>query len=171
MKLFVRPLMDRPLSLWSQLTNRKSTTLFNLFCSHHVASQIYKNSTSFIWVGKNLLHSNAQGKMDTETNFVVTVGFMTKVDHQTTLKKVLEVVWRSTLVVKPTVTNENCLGVCFALCVIKALRLPLSTVLGRWSPTFFFLHCCIEVNIVKSEIQYKWMHWIGRIHKIHKIQQ
>ena len=28
----------------------------------------------------------AQGKTDTETNFVVTVGFMTKVDDQTTLK-------------------------------------------------------------------------------------
>ena len=28
----------------------------------------------------------AQGKTDTETNFVVTVGFMTKVDHQTTSK-------------------------------------------------------------------------------------
>ena len=28
----------------------------------------------------------AQGKMDTETNFVVTVGLTTKVDHQTTSK-------------------------------------------------------------------------------------
>ena len=28
----------------------------------------------------------AQGKMDTEKNFVVTVGFTTKVDHQTTSK-------------------------------------------------------------------------------------
>ena len=30
--------------------------------------------------------SHAQGKTDTETNFVVTVGFTTKVDHQTTSK-------------------------------------------------------------------------------------
>ena len=40
----------------------------------------------------------AQGKMDTETNFVVTVGFTTKVDHQTTSK--------ISLVVKPTVTTK-----------------------------------------------------------------
>ena len=32
------------------------------------------------------LFNYAQGKMDTETNSVVTVGFTTKVDHQTTSK-------------------------------------------------------------------------------------
>ena len=32
------------------------------------------------------MYSLSKDKVDTETNFVVAVGFMTKVDHQTTSK-------------------------------------------------------------------------------------
>ena len=63
--------------------------------------------------------------MNTETNFVATVvGFMTKVDHQTTLK-LLDL--RSCLMIdlgrETDGNNEICLGVRFALCAIEALRL------------------------------------------------
>ena len=62
----------------------------------------------------------AQGKTDTETNFVVTVGFTTKVDHQTTSKIWLE--FRNCLMIdlgrETDGNNEICLGVRFALCII-----------------------------------------------------
>ena len=63
----------------------------------------------------------AQGKTDTETNFVVTVSFMTKVNHLTPSN-----IWpdlRSCLMIdlgrETDGDNEICL-VRFALCVIKA---------------------------------------------------
>ena len=59
--------------------------------------------------------------MDTETNFVVTVGFTTKVDHQTTSKISRD--FRSCLMIdlgrETDGNNEICLGVHFALCIIK----------------------------------------------------
>ena len=68
-------------------------------------------------------YNYAQGKTDTETNFVnvVTVGFTTKVNHQTTSK-----IWYRRFHDQGRETdrnNEICLGVRFALCIIKALRL------------------------------------------------
>ena len=37
-------------------------------------------------MNESLSFNYVQGKTDTETNFVVSVGFTTKVDHQTTSK-------------------------------------------------------------------------------------
>ena len=45
----------------------------------------------FFFTNKPVVHHYAQGKTDTETNFVVTVGFTTKVDHQTTSKSLVVV--------------------------------------------------------------------------------
>ena len=116
----------------------------------------------------------AQGKTDTETNFVVTVGFTTKVDHQTTSK--IEVVWWSTLVRRETDgNNEICLGVRFALRIIKSssTRSYWALFLGRWSP-FFFILCKIMIQVFHKRLIYRtgWLifiiiivntsHWFSR---------
>ena len=73
----------------------------------------------------------AQGKTDTETNFVVTVGFTTKVDYQTTSKigPIFEVVWWLTLVVKPTVTTK--------FVSVSVLPCALSQRLTFWEKSLF----------------------------------
>ena len=80
----------------------------------------------------------AQGKTDTETNFVVTVGFTIKVDHQTTFE-----IWsdfRSCLMInlgrETDGNNEICLGVRFALCI-----LPSQKVLSKSLRNNFELEC------------------------------
>ena len=81
---------------------------------------------------------SVQSKMDTETNFVVTVDFTTKVDHQTTSK----ISFRSCLMIdlgrETDGNNEICLGVHFALCIIKSstTRSYWALFLGRWSPFY-----------------------------------
>ena len=110
-----------------------SLRLFSLICPSLLRELSQKPQTVFTYaevlgcslIIKTVFWKNAQGKTDTETNFVVTVGFTTKVDHQTT-----STIWskfRSCLMIdlghETDGNNEMCLGVRFALCIIKALRL------------------------------------------------
>ena len=82
----------------------------------------------------------AHGKVDTETNLVVTVGFTTKGDHQTTSKISF---FRSCLMIdlgrETDGKNGICLDVLFAFGIIKSYttRSSWALFLGRWSPLFF----------------------------------
>ena len=110
--------------------------------------------------------SYAQGKTDTETNFVVTVGFTIKVDHQTTSKnQIFEVVWWSTLVVKPRVTTkfvsvsvwpsayilENLENEIYQKTTQKSLRLKSLESFVNWTETFhtvITLQSAIHVTVL-----------------------
>ena len=91
--------------------------------------------------------------MDTEINFVVTVGFTTKVDHQTA-SKISPRDFRSCLMIdlgrETDGNNEKCLGVHFALCMImqnsmrrkasELAKLQMNTVTAVCWLFFFFAH-------------------------------
>ena len=111
----------------------------------------------------------AQGKTDTKTNFVVTISFTTKVDHQTT-SKIWPDVWSCLMIDLGHETdgnNEICLGVCFALClnhihVLKwwttTLAKKIETAARTWHRRVIYQACtrlclaCVPVSIFLARV-------------------
>ena len=91
-----------------------------------------------------------------------------KVDHQTTSKISRD--FRSCLMIdlgrETDGNNEICLGVHFALCIIKSstTRSYWALFLGRWSPFFLILRNAIFVNFFE-EVFFLWMGKLRRLAK------
>ena len=112
-----------------------------------------------------------QGKTDTKTNFVVTISFTTKVDHQTT-SKIWPDVWSCLMIDLGHETdgnNEICLGVCFALCLNHIHVLKWWT---SWKSRPMLLeqlvHCTISSNRWPNLSRYVWFNYqIAAVHYPH----
>ena len=93
-QICIKTSCKRP-ALVANLTNFSCECFDENFTDDASLPHLYRGAKSQKWPkssnqggggGRSCLSNCAQGKTDTKTNFVVTVGFTTKVDHQTTSK-------------------------------------------------------------------------------------